>query len=48
MSKTKYDYEHEFEELMDSALNELSPKAFEGLKDDISMILSDYEDINDD
>ena len=43
MDKTQYDYECEVEELLDSALNELSPKAFAGLLDSISMILSDYE-----
>ena len=44
MSKTLYDYETEFEEFMDSALNDLSPKAFAKFLDSISMILSDYED----
>lgn len=47
MSKTRYDYELEFEMLMDDALNNLSPEAFRGFVDSITMILSDYED-NDD
>lgn len=45
MRKTRIEYEREFEELMDSALNELSPTAFNGLLDSISMMLSDYEDV---
>ena len=48
MSKTKYDYEYEFEELMDSALNELSPKSFSGLVDSISMMLEDYTEEDED
>lgn len=42
--KKLYDYISEFEELMDSACNALSPDAFEKLKDNIQMILSDYEE----
>lgn len=41
---TVYDFERAFEEMMDEALNKLSPEAFEKLKDSISMILSDYEE----
>ena len=42
--KTLYDFETAFTELMDTALNELSPEQFEKFKDSVSMILSDYED----
>jgi len=42
--KTLYEFEVEFEELMDAALNELSPAQFEKFKDSVSMILADYED----
>ena len=41
--KNLYDFETEFEEMMDEALNELSPEQFEKLKDSISMVLADYE-----
>lgn len=44
---TLYEFDTEFEELMDKALNELSPKQFEKFLDDISMIISDYEDEED-
>lgn len=47
MSKTKHDYEMDFEKLMDDALNNLSPEAFRGFMDSITMILSDYEDNED-
>ena len=40
-----YEFDTRFEELLDEALNELSPKQFEKFLDDISMILSDYDDI---
>jgi len=43
MGKTLYDFDTEFEELMDRALEELSPKAFNKFLDDISMMLADYE-----
>lgn len=43
-TKTLYDFECKFEELMDTALNNLSPSAFERLKDNINMILEDYEE----
>lgn len=46
MKMTLYDFDNQFEELMDKAVNELSPKTFKKFLDDISMILSDYEDIN--
>ena len=42
--KTLYEFESAFEELMDSAQNELSPEQFEKFRDSVSMILSDYED----
>lgn len=44
MSKTRYDYEMDFEKLMDEALNNLSPESFLIFMDDITIILSDYED----
>ena len=40
-----YEFDRSFEELLDDALNELSPKQFAQFLDDISMILSDYDDI---
>ena len=40
-----YDFDRRFEELLDDALNELSPKQFAKFIDDIYMILSDYDDI---
>ena len=42
--KTYYEYTVAIQELLDDACNELSPKAFAKLLDDISMILCDYED----
>jgi predicted Zn-dependent protease with MMP-like domain len=42
--KTIYDFDNEFEELMDQAVNDLSPKQFAKFLDDISMMLADYED----
>ena len=42
--KTLYDFDNEFEELMDQAVNDLSPKQFAKFLDDISMMLEDYED----
>lgn len=41
--KTRYDFEEEFTELMDQALNTLSPEQFEQLKDSIDIILATYE-----
>lgn len=42
--KTLYEFETAFQELMDTALNALSPSQFEQFKDSVSMILSDYEE----
>ena len=42
--KTLYDFDSAFENLMDEALNILSPKAFKKFIDDINMMLSDYEE----
>ena len=42
--KTLYDFDNEFQELMDQAENDLSPKQFAKFLDDISMMLEDYED----
>ena len=41
--KTLYEFDNEFEELMDRAVNDLSPKQFAKFLDDISMMLADYE-----
>ena len=41
--QTLYEFETAFEELMDDALNKLSPEQFEKFKDSVSMILEDYE-----
>ena len=38
------DFTWRFEELMDDALNNLSPEAFKTLVDNIAMMLDDYED----
>lgn len=40
---TSYEYAEKISELLDDALNKLSPEAFERLLDSVSMILSDYE-----
>ena len=45
--KTLYDFTNAFEELMDEALNDLSPESFERFKDSVSMILDDYEGSDD-
>ena len=42
--KTLYEFENAFSELMDEALNVLSPAQFEKLKDSVEMILEDYEE----
>lgn len=42
--KTLYDFDSAFENLMDDALNNLSPESFQKFIDDVSMILADYED----
>ena len=44
MKKVLFDYEVDFEELMDQALNVLSPDHFEMLLDYIKKSLADYED----
>lgn len=41
---TLYEFENAFKEFMDRALYDLSPKQFSKFLDDISMILTDYED----
>jgi hypothetical protein len=43
-TKTLYDFDSEFEELKDQAVSDLSPKQFAKFLDDISMMLTDYED----
>lgn len=40
---TVYDFESAISELMDKALNELSPNEFKDLKDKVSMILAEYD-----
>lgn len=40
---TLYEFEVAFQDMMDDALNKLSPAQFEKLKDSISMIMDDYE-----
>lgn len=42
--KMLYEFDSEFEELMDQAVNDLSPKQFAKFLDDISMMLADYDD----
>ena len=42
--KTIYDFDSAFEDLMDDALNNLSPESFRKFIDDITMILADYEE----
>ena len=42
--KTLYEFENAFTELIDEALNVLSPAQFEKLKDSVSMILGEYTD----
>lgn len=49
--KTIYDFDNEFEELMDQAVNDLSPKQFAKFLNDIAMMLADYkceQEANDD
>lgn len=43
-TKTLYDFDNEFEELMDQAVNDLPPKQFTEFLNEISMMLADYED----
>ena len=40
---TVYEFEFAISELLDKALNELSPKEFESLKNKVSVILAEYE-----
>lgn len=40
--ETRYDYEDEINELLDDALNELSPEEYDLLLDHISMMLADH------
>ena len=47
MGRTVYDFDNQFTELMDKAVNELSPKLFAKFLDDISMILVDYKEVED-
>ena len=42
--ETLYEFETAFSELMDAALNALSPEQFDKFVDSVSMILADYED----
>lgn len=42
--KNKYYFERAIEELLDEALNTLSPDSFKQFLDSISMILEDYEE----
>jgi len=42
--KNKYYFERAIEELLDEALNTLSPDSFKELLDSINMILGDYEE----
>ena len=42
--KTLYEFENAFTELMDEALNVLSPAQFEKFKDSVQMILEEYTD----
>ena len=41
--KSVYDFETAISEIMDEALNKLSPKEFGILKDSVSIILASYE-----
>lgn len=40
--KTVYDYESEIDELLDEALNELSPEEYDRLLDSVNMSLVDH------
>lgn len=44
VKKSRYDFYREIEELIDDALDSLSPENFDKLKDDIHMLLDDYEE----
>ena len=39
-----YEFDSEFEELMDKALNELSPRDFKTFLDHIDQIIANYQD----
>ena len=41
---TRLEYAEKIEEILDDALNNLSPDAFKKLIDDLSFRLEDYED----
>lgn len=41
---TSYEYINKIEEILDDALNKLSPEAFRKLLDNLNMALEDYED----
>lgn len=43
MAKTKYEYENDFENFMDDALNDLSPDSFKGLLDFVFVVLNNYK-----
>lgn len=43
MGMTLYEFDNQFTEMMDKAVNELSPKLFAKFLDDITLILADYE-----
>lgn len=47
MGMTLYEFDEQFSELMDKAVNELSPKLFAKFLDDITLILADYEVVED-
>lgn len=38
-----YEYADKISEILDDALNKLSPEAFKRLLDNVSMLLEDYE-----
>lgn len=40
---TRHEYEMKISEILDSALNELSPEQFQMLLDNIEFIVQDYE-----
>ncbi len=40
---TSYEYVNKISEILDDALNKLSPEAFNMLLDNVSILLEDYE-----
>lgn len=40
---TSYEYVNKISEILDDALNKLSPEAFKRLLDNVSMMIEDYE-----